>query len=317
MTQLPERDLPPGRHLLLKEHLMTEIRQAQAQAPAPTPEQAPAPSRKWLRPALAAAAVATAAAVAFTVLPSAGSGEGAPQPPSRQTVALLEDMALAAASGQPHGPVRDDQFVYVESRVSYSSARDGRITVQPLHRQEIWTSVDGLHTGLKREAGEKPMDLPPDVRPGGPGWEVSAFYNHLKTLPTTADRMWDYLYETAPKYSEQDTYQAMFVLAGDLLVNSVMPPEQGAALFRAVARIPGVTLTGDAVDAAGRPGAGVSRQDPDNPTRDEWIFDLRTHAFLGERSVATSDHSDVKKGTVTSNTAVLRRAIVDRAGQRP
>ncbi|WP_059048544.1 CU044_5270 family protein [Streptomyces acidiscabies] len=310
MTQLPERDLPPGRHLLLKEHLMTEIRTEPARA-----------GVKWRRPAFAAAAVATAAAIAFTVLPSSGLGSGSvgtmPSPPSKQVVALLEDMAMAAESGTPYGEVRDDQFVYVESRVSYFSARDGKITAPPLHRQEIWTSVDGLHTGLKREAGEKPMDLPPDVRPGGPGWEASAFYNHLKTLPVTADRMWDYLYETAPKYSEQETYQAMFVLAGDLLVNSVMPPEQGAALFRAVARIPGVTLAGDAVDAAGRPGVGVSRKDPDNPTRDEWIFDLRTHAFLGERSVATSGHSGVKKGTVTSNTAVLRRAIVDKPGQRP
>ncbi|MEU9050072.1 hypothetical protein AB0D37_06650 [Streptomyces sp. NPDC048384] len=47
----------------------------------------------------------------------------------------------------------------------------------------------------------------------------------------------------------------------------------------------------------------------DSPTRDEWIFDARTFEFLGERSVAT--------GRVTGNTAILERAVVDRAGQRP
>ncbi|WP_177198611.1 hypothetical protein [Streptomyces colonosanans] len=43
----------------------------------------------------------------------------------------------------------------------------------------------------------------------------------------------------------------------------------------------------------------------------------KTHEFLGERSVASEDYSDVKKGQVTSNAAVLRRAVVDKAGERP
>jgi len=287
---------------------MTEIRTEPVRAGA-----------KWRRPAFAAAAVAAAAAIAFTVLPSSGpgAGDGTPPPPSKQTVALLEDMAMAAESGKPYGEIRDDQFVYVESRVSYSMSKDGQFIIPPPHRQEIWTSVDGLHTGLKREEGEAPMDLPPDVKPGGPGWEVSTFHNHVKTLPTTADRMWDYLYRTAPKYSENETYEAMFQLAGDLLANSIMPPEQGAALFRAVARIPGVTLNGNAVDAAGRPGVSVARDESDNDLRDEWIFDAKTYAFLGERTVATADLSNVKKGDLMSDTAILRRAVVDKAGRRP
>ncbi|MGP4083988.1 CU044_5270 family protein, partial [Streptomyces sp. KR55] len=73
----------------------------------------------------------------------------------------------------------------------------------------------------------------------------------------------------------------------------------------------------DAVDAVGRRGVAITREDPDNPSRDEWIFDARTHEFLGERSVATEDYSNIEEGTVTSNTAVLRRAVVDRPGERP
>ncbi|NGO12399.1 hypothetical protein G5C60_33540 [Streptomyces sp. HC44] len=310
MNQLPEKDLPPGRHRLLKEHLMTEIRRDE------TDMATARPRRGWLRPAIAAAAVATAAAVTFVVLPSSGGGASA-QPPSRATVALLEDIALAAERENDYGDIRDDQFVYVESKVSYSEAADGKVTIPPLHRLEVWMSVDGLHDGLVREVGREPFVVEPDVKPGGTGWEVSANYNHVKTLPTHADAMYDYLYKTAPKYSGQETYQAMFVLVGDLLKQSIVPPEQGAALFRAVARIPGVTVIEDAVDAAGRRGVAIAREDPDNPSRDEWIFDKETREFLGERSVATDDYSDVKKGTVTSNTAVLRRAVVDKAGQRP
>jgi hypothetical protein len=73
----------------------------------------------------------------------------------------------------------------------------------------------------------------------------------------------------------------------------------------------------NAVDAAGRTGVAITREDPDNPTRDEWIFDEKTHEFLGERSVAREDHADVEEGTVTGNTAVLRRAVVDKPGRRP
>ncbi|MER5434949.1 CU044_5270 family protein [Streptomyces sp. NPDC002588] len=307
MNQLPEQDLPPGRHRLLKEHLMTEIRHT-----GETPVR-----RAWLRPALVATAVATAAAVTLVVLPSSSEGGASARPPSRATVSLIEDIALAAEHEQPYGKVRDDQFVYLDSKVVSGEAADGKFTVSPLHRQELWLSVDGLHPGLGRETGRGDWDIPVDVKPGEEGWDVSPFYNHVKTLPTTADAMWDYLYDTAPKYSGQERYQAMFVLAGDLLQQALLPPEQSAALLRAVARIPGVTLTGDAVDAVGRHGVGVARKDPDNPSRDEWIFNKRTYEFLGERSVATDDFSNVRKGTVISTTAVLRRAVVDHPGRRP
>jgi hypothetical protein len=309
LPELPERDLPPGRHRLLKEHLMTEIRHEDA---------ALADRRsKWLRPALAVAAVATAAAVTFVVLPSSDPGTPA-RPPSRSTAALLEDIALAAEHEKSYGAVRDDQFVYVESKVSYTNSGEGTKTrIDPLHRQEVWMSVDGLHVGLVRQAGMGAHSVPVDVKPGKAGWDVSSFYDHVRTLPTDAEAMYDYLATTAPKYGGDDKNQAMFVLVGDLLRDSIVPPKQSAALFRAVARIPGVTTVEGVKDATGRPGVAIARTDPDNPLRDEWIFDAKTYEFLGEREVATKDNAGVKKGTVTSNTAVLRRAIVGKAGERP
>ncbi|MFI8193038.1 CU044_5270 family protein [Streptomyces sp. NPDC085946] len=308
MNQLPERDLPPGRHRLLKEHLMTEIRHD---------EPASAPGRvRWLRPAIAAAATATAAAVAFVLLPASG-GDASARPPSRATVALLEDIALAAGHERDYGTIRDDQFVYVDSKVSYSRSEDGRTTVQPPHRLESWHSVDGTREGLMRETGRGDWPLDPDARPGEPGHEVSTSFRHLSTLPTDPGEMYDWLREVAPRYSGQDTDQAVFVLAGDLIQSAIVPPEQGAALYRAVARVPGVTVVEGAVDAVGRRGVAITRQDPDNPTRDEWVFDPETYEFLGERSVATDDYENVTEGTVTSSTAVLRRAVVDEPGRRP
>ncbi|MFB8773744.1 CU044_5270 family protein [Streptomyces broussonetiae] len=316
MNQLPElpepleRDLPPGRHRLLKEHLMTEIRRD---------EPVPARTRRtrWLRPAIAAAAVATVAALTFAALPDGGGATA--QPPSRATVALLEDIALAAEGEDvAYGEIRDDQFVYVESKVSYAQYEEGAKTkIPPLHRLEQWHSVDGTRKGLVRETGRGQWPMDPDAQQGELGYEVSTNYRHLATLPTGADAMYDWLRETAPDYSGQQTDQAMFVLVGDLIRDAIVPPEQRAALYRAVARIPGVTVVDNAVDAAGREGVAIARKDPDNPTRDEWIFDRETFELLGERSVASEDYSDVKKGTVTSNTAVLRRAVVDAPGERP
>ncbi|MET7696989.1 CU044_5270 family protein [Streptomyces sp. NPDC005485] len=311
MNQLPEQDLPPGRHRLLKEHLMTEIRR----------DEAPARRRNaWLRPAIAAAAVATAAAVTFVLLPSGGGGEGASaQPPSRATVAMLEDIALAAEHEDSPGTIRDDQYVYVDAKVSYSQSGNGvKTKIPPLHRLETWHAVDGTRAGLYREAGRGQWSGEPDAKPGKPGYDVATNYRHLQTLPTDPGKMYDWLHETAPKQSGQETDQAMFVLVGDLIRDAVVPPGQSAALYRAVARIPGVTVIDDVVDAAGRHGVAIARKDPDNPSRDEWIFDRKTHEFLGERTVATSDWSGgVKKGDVTSNTAVLDRAVVDKRGQRP
>ena len=294
---------------------MTEIRHETAAVQ----EGAPAPRRnKWLRPALAATAVATAAAVTFVVLPSSGSSPAHAKPPRKSTVALLEDIALAAEHEKSYGTVRDDQFVYVDSKVSYANSGEGTKTrIDPPHRQEVWMSVDGLHVGLVRQAGMGAHSVPVDVKPGKAGWDVSSFYNHVRTLPTDADAMYDYLATTAPKYGGDDKDQAMFVLVGDLLRDSIVPPKQSAALFRAVARIPGVTTVEGVKDATGRPGVAIARNDPYNPLRDEWIFDAKTYEFLGEREVATKDNAGVKKGTVTADTAVLRRAIVDKAGERP
>jgi hypothetical protein len=303
MNQLPEHDLPPGRHRLLKEHLMTEIRRERPVR------------RPWLRPALVAGAVAAVTAVTLTL--AAPSGDSAPPPASKEAVALLEDLALAAERRPSYGEIRDDQFVYVDSKVSYAQHEEGeKAKVPPLHRLESWQAVDGARPGLMRETGRGEWPLDPAPQPGEPGYEVSTTYEHLETLPTDPDAMYDWLREVASSY-DGETEQAMFVLVGDLIRSSIVPPEQSAALYRAVARIPGVTIVEGAVDAAGRKGVAIAREDPTNPTRNEWIFDKETHDFLGERSVVTEEGADAEVGTVTSNTAVLRRAVVDEAGQRP
>jgi hypothetical protein len=87
-----------------------------------------------------------------------------------------------------------------------------------------------------------------------------------------------------------------------------------AAVFDAVARIPVVAVVGDVTDEAGRGGIAVALTEVQGD-REELIFDRRTRAFLGERSVEVRDQDGLKAGQVLNSTAMLRVAIVDRVGQ--
>jgi len=77
----------------------------------------------------------------------------------------------------------------------------------------------------------------------------------------------------------------------------------------------------DAVDAAGRHGVAVARLDETGGQREEWIFDKKSHVFLGEREVQVKQNKGtealIKPGTVTFTSAVINRAVVDGIKQTP
>ncbi|MGA4840321.1 CU044_5270 family protein [Streptomyces sp. G45] len=303
-----ERDLPPGRHLRLKEHLLSEIREHES-------ETASAPAkgrRRWLRPSLAAGAVAAAVAAGLVVAQPFGGDSAEAGPPSKETVAMLEEIAAAARTSAP-GEIRDDQFVYIKSKISYrehtedSSGTPSSELSAPRGR-EIWLSVDGKGTDVLHEP-EKGLTYEP-LKPEAVG-EYDDHYRSLQKLPTDPVNMLDWLNRVAG----EQTNGKPFVLIGDLARESLMPPKQAAAMYLAATRIPGVELVDDAVDAVGRHGVAVSWED--DGERTDLIFDRKTKQFLGERTVETEGKPDVDKGEVSANTAVLERTVVDKAGQRP
>ena len=90
-----------------------------------------------------------------------------------------------------------------------------------------------------------------------------------------------------------------------------------AALYRAAALIPGVVLVPDSTDAIGRHGVAVARVDTVSGVRFEWIFDKNTLQYIGERQIQAITVHAMRAGTILSESAVLSRAIVDKAGQTP
>ncbi|WP_037771030.1 CU044_5270 family protein [Streptomyces sclerotialus] len=316
-----EWDLPAERHLHHKETLMRQIDRDQAGAMAAR--------RRLLRPAVLAPVTALALAGALTVgLAVAGDDGTGPKavPQARssasgqQATALLGRISEVALATDVT-PVRDDQFVYVKSKGRDADVTSGKAVTGPLKDREVWSSqrpgpVKKL--GLVREDGET---LPINAELGDengtePGWHRPT-YRWLASLPTDPEALLKYVYAHTDKTAGQEHDQAAFEQIGYLISERVMPPELAAALYRAAARIPGVTEAPKAHDAIGRHGVGIARTDTRYGERSEWVFDADDLSFLGSRTYLIKDTSLGAAGTLLSSNAVLAGAVVDKAGERP
>ncbi|MFF0753187.1 CU044_5270 family protein [Streptomyces sp. NPDC004267] len=321
----PERELSGRHRQALKDQLLREFRQDTA--PAAGPRSAARRLTAVAVPLAAGAlAVTLAASGALDREPGARPHAGVAPAPDRSPAAVLLDRIATVAAARPAPAVRDDQYVYVASTVAWSSrGADGSAPrLDTPHSRGIWLSVDGSRPGLLREKGmEIPLagDVDKSGRPvsdhpaGNPAPTLgNPTYRYLESLPTDPGTLLKKIYDET-RGSGPGPDQEAFVTIGDLLREQMAPPKVGAALYRAAARIPGVTVVDDAVDAAGRHGVAVARVHAGERT--EWIFDRNTLEFLGERSVMAEDTAWARSGQITATTAVLTRGITDRAGDTP
>ncbi|WP_327331417.1 CU044_5270 family protein [Streptomyces anulatus] len=307
---------------------------------APARNRAPRPARRpGRRPVLvgvAAALVLAAAGVAGLAGSSGGSGRavappaGAVPAPVVQVVrgstaglagAVAEISGAAARAELPEpGP---GQFLYVRSEVSWLVSWEGtdgknRSYVDEIHPREVWMSPDG-DKGWLMEPYKEAVDrdgITLDDPEGGGRTLNSPSYDYLRTLPTDPGLLLKKIYDETGGMGNGPDQQA-FSTIGDLLREQVVPPKLAAGLYRAAARIPGVVLLDDSVDAAGRHGVAIARTDEADGARTEWIFDRETYTYLGERTVQTRDAEGIEAGTVRGRTAVTDRAVVDAVKQRP
>ncbi|WP_372343617.1 CU044_5270 family protein [Streptomyces sp. KL116D] len=331
MTAIPpshDRDLPPGRHRVRREHLLREI------AP-----QRPGPVRpSWRRPAFLAPAAAAALTIAVVVgvtvtrdaspvRPEGGTHGGAastaagPTASSRDAAELLERIA-DRAERRTAPTAADDEFVYLR-RVAYFWKTDPDkkpggdcATTSEGHEDglvELWVSADGEHTGLRRERGTdgRPVDRP-IVRNGQ---YTDTSYARARKLPTDTAGMARWL---RARGGTGD--RATFENAGRLLSTSWLPPRVEAAVYRALARMPGLVVVDAAKDAAGRTGVAVAL--PAEPgTRAELVFRDKDLSFLGDATVDTAAPENscdtLRPGDVVVGTALMGRAIVGAPGETP
>ncbi|MER7910553.1 CU044_5270 family protein [Streptomyces sp. NPDC096068] len=230
------------------------------------------------------------------------------------------------------------EYVYVKSLVAYAGrdAAGGTAVLPPARAREVWLSADGSRPGLLREAGsaDTPLGSPgPVYELDGPGAEprkstlgaeppsvTRPTHAYVAALPTEPEALLRLVREQTRGAGESggsgsDADQRAFSAIGTLLAETWAPPEVTAALYRAAALIPGVTVLPSATDAAGREGVAVARTA--HGEQKQWIFDRTTSAFLGERAVLVESTPAGRAGTVLGVSAVLVKGAASAPGEPP
>lgn len=331
-----DRKLPPGRSLLHRENLMTQIlseqppgsRQGTGEPPRgrrPSPWRSPArhlPARGLIA---AAAAVALAAGLGVTV---ADRLSARPAPPAT-AVAVLDRVAQEAAAG-PVVKVGPNQYFYVRAQVTGTSdlARSGRVEgwiAQSQSKPTLWRDnghSETLNPGLASGFGGPVIGLAMSIPQQGSMRRAKILYPtyaYLESLPTSPRQLLDLIQRQISPVGRSDV--EAFLVIGQLLSTAVLPPQTAAALYRAAALIPGVTVAPRATDALGRGGIGIAytyvgARDGFRLS-EEWIFSASTYQFLGARTSTTIPDAANRGVTQTSASAVLARGIANSPGGTP
>ncbi|HEY1619327.1 MAG TPA: CU044_5270 family protein [Streptosporangiaceae bacterium] len=273
--------------------------------------------------------------------PSVVSGEpvagGRPPAPATfgraRTEAQLLDYASRSAASTPAFPPGPHQWVYVKTEVATSSAGAGGFLFGSPNERVIgqeWTRVDQrmfasyLHGHLQFSPGGADATLG--------GWK-STSPAYLDSLPTNPARLEAVLvasnsnprmpwYDGAKK--NYTIFDAIFTLMSDGENEGTwVPPKLQAAMYRVLADLPGVHFDAT-TDLVGRHGMGFYMVSS-GWEKQELVINPRTYAYMGEKWAALKAHTAsatdgtryIKKGQVLGWNALLKIAVVRRAGQVP
>ena len=103
----------------------------------------------------------------------------------------------------------------------------------------------------------------------------------------------------------------LFVTASDALRTGLLPADLRAALYRAMAFIPGIEIADRAANLEGR--VGIAYGVATGVVRKDVVIDPRTGEFIGERAVGLPGNTRLEPGQVAPVTAVSTK-VVDRIG---
>jgi hypothetical protein len=297
------------------------------------------PVRRRARLALipaGAAALALALVVGSMFLPRGRGGASA------EAAEVLRSVAKVAGARPPVSS--EGRYRYTRSENAYlatSVEQGGSFTVLGPHLREMWIAPDG--SGRLRERSGEPIFLGPRDREawealGSPKlWESGTssetfgsgglHYEDFSGLSTDPDELYQQIERRAadgkpsgvPVPEGAPVAVNMFAIVGDLLRETVAPPDLRAALYEVAARIPGVELVGEVTDPAGRLGVAVAMNDEPDAVRQELVFDPETAELLAERQVLLRrvDWVDAEPGTAIGWVAYLESGTVDSTSARP
>jgi len=239
--------------------------------------------------------------------PNPGVASETPETPLDARGILLA--AARTARDTPSSAPAPNAFVYTRTMERGMAARmdgDGTTWRPYASTREAWLSADGSRDGAVTPSGQTELVAIP-------AHETTPAYD--ANLPTTAAAMTDYLYRDVGKGEKSGAEAVAFQAGRALSQESFMPPAARAALFEAMAAIPGVEVVRDAENVAGEKGVAVAFRE--GVTRDELLFDPSSHRVIGLRSVFVGHDGTMPTGTVTFSSAVLESAVVSQVRERP
>lgn len=246
----------------------------------------------------------------------------------------------ANATEDTAAPLRPGQFRYVRETyagMTMVSTDPAAPTVYMETLEETWIPADFDDEWLwLRHQSVKADPNHPGTAPEGPvterlrarrGWfyERSSFWpqgiwseptpNFLAGLPRDPKALRDRLLRD--QVQEKEVADGALTLVGDLLRSGLVPPDLTAALFRALALIPGIEVVNDTVDFFGRSAVGVAAIHQDIIS-DQMLFDRRTSRYLGSRTVLLKA-DPLAPGLPVGNigSSAVETFAVDRIGVRP
>jgi hypothetical protein len=221
-----------------EECILAELKEVVARQP----DLPPAKTRR-LRPRriVTAAAIGVSACVVAGLAVATGTGPAGTRAPGYSLAADFLNRAAAAARAQNNQLPKPDQVAYQEELI-----------VSPGLAAMVMGGRCG--PGVPAVPSAKDLRSPP---------KLGYFYPPLNTLPTSPAALRAALYAAAARggaaWSLPSSFSADQIVFS-LISKLVQVPLSGslrAALYEVIARLPGVTLVRNAVDAAGRHGTGI------------------------------------------------------------
>jgi hypothetical protein len=259
--------------------------------------------------------------VALAVLLSTLLAGDEPGAPPGAAAAVLRKASLTAGR-QPQSAPGPGQYVYTKSRSLdesdwYDVGSTGKqsFAVRMLDARQAWIATNGSgriveRTGPARFLSRHDRQVwiatgRPALGGGrttsqrfGPGGLSFVDLTRLPTDPTQLAKLIDERKVEGGPPGPAET----FTIIGDLLRETYAPPKLRAALFQIASQLPIVHLFGP---ATWTPRRGIAVGYTYAGTRHELVFDPKTAALLGERTVT------VRTGAVTSWSVYLASRIVD------
>jgi hypothetical protein len=262
------------------------------------------------------AALAAGLAITLTVT---STGARTPHFAPATTVAAVLDNAAIAAQREPAVAPHRDQFIYTKSILAvYQPRHHGYPAERVTQSIETWTSAGGIHPTLILTTGPgtrtarafESACVHGFVYPAGvlkhQRCKARQYAGYRPWLPTTTAGMRAYL-ETGPR--DGSHAQSMIETGFYLLTGVDLTPAQQAAVYHALAQVPGLTVVPKVTDILGRIGVGIRSRPAPGMT---WtaIFDRTTFKLLGADIEPTGPGYD-------RNAMAVQPTVVNKVGQRP